>query len=71
MDSNMSEPRILTAPEGMVYTNGEVYGTEVWLGVNDSPDNWTLVPDSEVPDVDGAAATEEDYLAALAKLGVK
>lgn len=36
----MSEPRVLTAAEGMVYTNGEVYGKEIWLGVNDDPTNW-------------------------------
>ena len=31
----------LTPSEGMVLTNGETYGlVEVYLGCNDSPDNW-------------------------------
>lgn len=39
----------LTASEGMTLTNGETYGKEVYLGVNDSADNWHEIPDSEVP----------------------
>lgn len=39
----------LTASEGMTLTNGETYGKEVYLGVNDVADNWYEVPDSEVP----------------------
>ena len=39
----MSNLRPKTASEGMVLTNGEAYsdadGT-IYLGVNDSPDNW-------------------------------
>ena len=34
------ELRKLTADEGMVLTNGEAYGTEIYLGVGDSSDNW-------------------------------
>lgn len=30
----------LTPSEGMVLTNGEAYSTEVYLGKNDSADNW-------------------------------
>ena len=39
----------LTAAEGMTLTNGETYGKEVYLGCNDSPDNWQEIPESEVP----------------------
>ena len=39
----------LTASEGMTLTNGETYGKEVYLGVNDSADNWQEIPDEEVP----------------------
>ena len=39
----------LTAGEGMTLTNGETYGKEVYLGVNDVASNWYEVPDSEVP----------------------
>ena len=39
----------LTASEGCTLTNGETYGKEVYLGCNDSPDNWQEIPESEVP----------------------
>lgn len=39
----------LTAAEGMTLTNGETYGKEVYLGVNDSADNWHEIPEAEVP----------------------
>lgn len=41
------ELRKLTASEGMMLTNGEIYGKEIYLGVNDSPDNWHEVPKEE------------------------
>ena len=37
----------LTAAEGMTLTNGEAYGKEIYLGCNDSPDNWREISDSE------------------------
>ena len=37
----------LTASEGYVYTNGEVYGKEVFLGIGDTPDTWQEVPIEE------------------------
>ena len=37
----------LTASEGMVLTNGEVYGKEIYLGCNDSEDNWHEITYSE------------------------
>lgn len=30
----------MKATEGMILTNGETYGREVYLGNGDSPDNW-------------------------------
>ena len=30
----------MVATDGMILTNGETYGTEVYLGSGDSPDNW-------------------------------
>ena len=39
--------RKLTATDGMVLTNGEAYGKEIYLGVNDSPENWHEITDEE------------------------
>ena len=41
------ELRKLTAAEGMTLTNGEAYGKEIYLGINDSPDNWHEITDAE------------------------
>ncbi len=76
----MSELRKLTASEGMVLTNGSVYGTVVYLGVNDSPENWYEITEEEYADIlakleaeldEANAATEGDYQAALRDMGVK
>lgn len=40
--------RHLTAPEGMLLTNGDIYATEVWLGEGDSADNWREITKEEV-----------------------
>lgn len=37
----------LTASEGMTFTNGDVYGKIVYLGVNDKPENWHEITDEE------------------------
>ena len=37
----------LIASEGMILTNGEIYGREVYIGTGDSPDNWHEIPDAE------------------------
>ena len=42
--------RKLTASEGYVLTNGYAYGKEVYLGVNDSADNWHEITDAEYND---------------------
>lgn len=39
--------RVLEASEGMILTNGEVYSEIIYLGINDSPDNWREVPIDE------------------------
>ena len=40
MNITTIELRKLTASSGMVLTNGEAYGKEIYLGKNDSPENW-------------------------------
>ena len=37
----------LTAFDGMMLTNGEVFGKEVFLGTGDSVDNWHEVTEAE------------------------
>lgn len=37
----------LTASDGYVLTNGESFGIEVYLGTNDSPENWHEITDAE------------------------
>ena len=37
----------LTASEGMTLTNGETFGKEIYLGVNDAPENWREITDEE------------------------
>ena len=41
----------LTASEGMVLTNGEAYGKEIYLGCNDRPDNWSEITDAEYEEI--------------------
>ena len=45
----------LVASEGMTLTNGEVYSKEIYLGKNDSADNW-----HEITDEEAARLTAED-----------
>ena len=47
MEISKIELRKLTPAEGMTLTNGTVFSKEVYLGKNDSPENWGEIPDSE------------------------
>ena len=37
----------LTAADGYYLTNGEAYGKEIFLGCNDTSDNWREITDEE------------------------
>ena len=37
----------MKATEGMILTNGETYGREIYLGSGDSPDNWHEISEAE------------------------
>ena len=37
----------LTAAEGMILTNGKVYGRVIFLSVNDSAENWHEITEAE------------------------
>jgi hypothetical protein len=43
--------RKLTAREGMVLTDGEIYGKEIYLGIHDSPDNYHEITDKEYAEI--------------------
>ena len=41
----------LTPSKGMVLTNGETFGTEIYLGKNDSKENWYEITEAEADKV--------------------
>lgn len=41
----------LTASDGHMLTNGEVYGKEIYLGKNDNAENWHEITDDEYADI--------------------
>ena len=43
---------VLEPREGYTLTNGETYSKRVFLGINDSPENWREIPDEDVPEED-------------------
>lgn len=51
--------RKLTANEGHTLTNGEVYGKEIYLGVNDSAENWHEITDAEYSEILAEQEKEE------------
>ena len=55
MDTGMTESTIkitkLSASDGHVLTNGEVYGKEIYLGKNDKADNWHEITDAEYAEI--------------------
>lgn len=51
--------RKLTADEGMVLTNGEAYGKEIYLGIYDSAENWHEITDAQYAQILAAQEKEE------------
>ena len=45
------EIKKLTATEGHVLTNGDVYSKEIYLGKFDSPENWHEITDAEYAEI--------------------
>ena len=45
----------LTASDGMMLTDGESHGREIYLGTNDTADRWREIPEAEVPKQDEEA----------------
>ena len=52
----------MKATDGMILTNGETYGVEVYLGSGDSPDNWWEIPEEEYREKMEAEAEKEVIL---------
>lgn len=50
------EGNVLTADEGKVLTNGSTYSKQVWLGINDSVNNWWEVDEAEAEEVEDTEA---------------
>ena len=48
------ELRKMTASKGMVLTNGEAYGKEIYLGKNDKPENWHEITEAEYNELQNA-----------------
>jgi hypothetical protein len=66
----------IEADEGMILTNGTAFGIIVYLGNNDSIDNWHEITEEEAERLQNeetpteTEATEEDYINALESMGV-
>lgn len=66
----------IKADEGMVLTDGNAFGTTVYLGKYDSVDNWHEITEEEAERLQSIEtpteeeATEADYISALEDLGV-
>ena len=41
----------ITADEGMILTNGESYGKEVYLGKNSSPSDWVEITEERYQEI--------------------
>lgn len=49
----------LIASHGMVLTNGEAYGKEIFLGSGDAADSWHEITDAEYAQILAAQEKEE------------
>lgn len=51
MEKTIIEVTKITATEGMVLTNGTAYSKEIYLGVNDSIENWHEITEEEYSEI--------------------
>lgn len=45
------ELKKIIAEEGFILTNGEAYGKEIYLGKNDTPENWREITEAEYQEI--------------------
>ena len=71
----MNNRIVLTADEGYVYTNGEIYGTTIYLAENMNADDFAQITREKyeqiIKDQNSELANDEDYQNALRELGVQ
>ena len=51
---------VLKAEEGKTLTNGETFGKVVYLGINDSADNWHEITDEEAQTLQESEVIENE-----------
>ena len=51
MEKTIIELTKVTASEGMMLTNGDTYSKEIYLGINDTVDNWHEITDAEYEEI--------------------
>lgn len=49
----------LTASEGYMLTNGEVYGKEIYIGIKDAAENWQEITEEEAKKLQEQEASVE------------
>ena len=52
----------IIAKEGMILTNGEVYGKSISLGVNDSIENWWEITEEEYEKIMATKESENEII---------
>ena len=60
MKQTTIELRKIVADDGFVLTNGEAYGKEVYLGKNDSADNWHEITEAEYNEIMKKQGEQQD-----------
>ena len=55
LNIDWTNPTMLIADEGKMLTNGEVYTSVVYLGVDENADNWSEINAEDVPKIEETA----------------
>lgn len=64
--------KVITATEGNILTNGEIFGTEILLAEGlDGEDFYEITREEYDAMLNSGTAAEEDYRAALETMGVR